>query len=98
MDEPRDESIPPSHMLNIVPMKDLITLFVGTFFTLVAIINPLEAMPIYLKLLHGQGQKEHRAVAIKSCTYALILMFVFLLRQTQGERSSTDLVNPNSCS
>lgn len=37
-----------------------LTLFVGTFTTLLAIINPLEVLPVYLKLLAGKDEKTHR--------------------------------------
>ena len=53
--------------------------FVGTFTTLLAIINPLEVLPVYLKLLAGQDEAAHRAVAWKSCVYALLLSFFFLI-------------------
>ena len=53
--------------------------FVGTFTTLLAIINPLEVLPVYLKLLAGQDEAAHRAVAWKSCLYALLLCFFFLI-------------------
>ena len=32
-----------------------LSLFAGTFTTLLAIINPLEVLPVYLKLLSGKG-------------------------------------------
>jgi multiple antibiotic resistance protein len=35
-------------------MAEAGTLFVSTFTTLLAIINPLEVMPVFLKLLAGQ--------------------------------------------
>ena len=47
--------------------------------TLLAIINPLEALPIFLKLLDGKSEEEHRLVARRSCFYAMLLMFFFLL-------------------
>ena len=53
--------------------------FVGTFTTLLAIINPLEVLPVYLKLLAGQDKAAHRAVAWKACLYALLLCFFFLV-------------------
>jgi multiple antibiotic resistance protein len=56
-----------------------LTLFAGTFTTLLAIINPLEVMPVYLQLLAGKDQATHRAVARKSCVYALGLSFLFLV-------------------
>jgi multiple antibiotic resistance protein len=55
------------------------TLFIGTFTTLLAIINPLEALPVFLQLLEGQDDRMHQQVARRSCFYALLLMFFFLL-------------------
>jgi multiple antibiotic resistance protein len=60
-------------------MKQIVTLFVGTFTTLLAIINPLEALPVFLKLLEGQDEEAHRQVARKSCFYATLLTLFFLL-------------------
>ena len=60
-------------------MRQVLTLFLGTFSTLLAIINPLEALPIYLKLLEGKSDEAHREVARRSCLYAMLLMFFFLL-------------------
>jgi MarC family membrane protein len=54
-------------------------LFAGTFMTLLAIINPLEVLPVYLKLLAGKDETTHRAVAWKACLYALLLCFFFLI-------------------
>ncbi len=56
-----------------------LSLFVGTFTTLLAIINPLEVLPVYLKLLVGKDEAMHRAVAWKACLYALLLCFFFLI-------------------
>ncbi len=53
--------------------------FVSLFATLLAIINPLEAIPVFLDLLQGKSQEIHRRVALKSCFYALLLMVFFLL-------------------
>lgn len=60
-------------------MNQALTLFISTFTTLLAIINPLEVMPVYLELLQGKDRAEHRAVARKACTYALLLLFFFLV-------------------
>jgi multiple antibiotic resistance protein len=59
-------------------MSRELTLFVGMFTTLLAIINPLEALPVFLKLLEGKNEEEHRRVARLSCFYALLLAFFFL--------------------
>jgi multiple antibiotic resistance protein len=60
-------------------MSQELTLFVGMFTTLLAIINPLEALPVFLKLLEGKDEKEHRRVARLSCFYAMLLAFFFLI-------------------
>ena len=60
-------------------MSKEFALFVGTFTTLLAIINPLEVLPVYLKLLDGADDAMHRAVAWKSSLHALLLCFFFLI-------------------
>ena len=60
-------------------MGEHLTLFISTFSTLLAVINPLEAMPVFLQLLYGKDQQTHRKVAFNSCLYATILMFFFLI-------------------
>ena len=56
-----------------------LSLFIGTFTTLLAIINPIEVLPVYLKLLQGKDAATHREVAWKSCLYALLLSLFFLI-------------------
>jgi multiple antibiotic resistance protein len=56
-----------------------LSLFIGTFTTLLAIINPLEVLPVYLKLLQGKDLATHRQVAWKACVYALLLSLFFLI-------------------
>jgi multiple antibiotic resistance protein len=56
-----------------------LSLFAGTFSTLLAIINPLEVLPVYLQLLAGKDDATHRAIARKACIYALALCFFFLV-------------------
>jgi len=56
-----------------------LTLFVGTFATLLAIINPFEVLPVYLKMLEGRDAATHRQVAWKACLYALLLSLCFLI-------------------
>ncbi len=60
-------------------MDHPLTLFVSVFTTLLAIINPLEALPIFLKLLAGTDDATHVRVARRSCLYAALLMFFFLV-------------------
>jgi multiple antibiotic resistance protein len=60
-------------------VKDELTLFVTTFTTLLAIINPFEVLPVFLKLLQGKDAAEHRRVARDSCLYATALSLFFLV-------------------
>lgn len=54
-------------------------LFVGTFTTLLAVINPLESLPIFLELMAGRDAKAHRQVAGRACLYTAGLIFFFLV-------------------
>jgi multiple antibiotic resistance protein len=56
-----------------------LSLFTETFTTLLAIINPLESLPVYLGLLAGKDAATHRRVARDACLYALALSFFFLI-------------------
>jgi len=60
-------------------MNTYVTLFIGMFTTLLAIINPLEAIPVFLGMLKGKDVVELRRVARKACFYSLLLMFFFLI-------------------
>jgi MarC family membrane protein len=60
-------------------LNTVTTLFLSTFTTLLAIINPLAVVPVFLKLLEGQDKSAHRHVAWKACSYATLLLFVFLI-------------------
>jgi multiple antibiotic resistance protein len=60
-------------------MPHPVTLFIGTFTTMLAVINPLESLPIYLKLLAGQDEAAHLRVARLACIYATLLIFFFLV-------------------
>jgi MarC family membrane protein len=60
-------------------MRQEVTLFIGMFTTLLAIINPLEALPVFLKLLEGKDEQQHREVARRACLYATLLAFFFLI-------------------
>src|SRR5215475_14129629 len=63
-------------------MNQVTTLFLSTFTTLLAIINPLESLPVFLKLLQGQDLHVRRRVAWKACAYATLLLFFFLIYGT----------------
>jgi multiple antibiotic resistance protein len=60
-------------------MERELSLFAGTFTTLLAIINPLEVLPVYLQLLSGKDHATHRTVAWKACLYSLLLCFFFFI-------------------
>src|SRR3982750_2822707 len=60
-------------------MRPSIVHFISLFSTLLAIINPLEAIPVFLTLLAGKDESVLRNVARKSCLDAIYLMFFFLL-------------------
>jgi multiple antibiotic resistance protein len=72
-------------------MSAELSLFVGTFTTLLAIINPLEVLPVYLRLLAEKDDATHRAVASKACFYAPLVCFFFLIF---GTLSSSCLAFP----
>ena len=60
-------------------MNQAATLFVSTFSTLLAIIDPLKSLPVFLRLLQGKGEHAHRLVARRACTYATLLLLFFLI-------------------
>jgi multiple antibiotic resistance protein len=60
-------------------MEHAVTLFVGTFTTLLAIINPLEAIPVFLQLTQGREDNVRLEVARLSCLYGMLLLIFFLV-------------------
>ena len=60
-------------------MHQVLALFLSTFSTLLAIINPLEALPVFINLLKGENSEKHRNVARRSCLYATLLMLFFFI-------------------
>ncbi|MEI6435515.1 MAG: MarC family protein [Bacteroidota bacterium] len=60
-------------------MENLLPLFIGTFTTLLAVVNPLEALPVFLSLVQGKDDRSRRKLAFRSCLYALILIISFLI-------------------
>lgn len=63
-------------------MEHQFTILIGTFTTLIAVINPLEALPVFLSLTKSDDKKTRRKLAFRSCLYALILMLSFLVLGT----------------
>lgn len=60
-------------------MENHLTLFIGTFTTLLAVVNPLEALPVFLNITRDQDKTLRKKLAFRSCGYTLILMIAFLL-------------------
>ena len=56
-----------------------LTLFITSFTTLLAVINPLESFPVFLELLSGRDERAHLKVARLSCCYATLLLLFFLV-------------------
>jgi MarC family membrane protein len=54
-------------------------LFLSAFSTLLALVNPLEALSVFLTLTKDETDKERHSIAVRSCLYALLLMFFFLI-------------------
>lgn len=59
-------------------MKPEIALFFSTFTTLLAIINPLEALPVFLALTGNRSETDRRHIAGRACFYATLLILFFL--------------------
>lgn len=59
-------------------MKAEYGLFLSAFSTLLALINPLEALSVFLGLTATVDDKRRRQIAWRSCVYAVLLMFFFL--------------------
>jgi len=55
------------------------TVFVATFSTLLAIINPLKALVVFLQLAPPREDQERVLLARRACLYAVGLMFFFLI-------------------
>ena len=59
-------------------MKTHLLLFVGTFSTLLAVINPLEALTVFLKLVEDMDEPNRCRTALRSCIFGVALMVFFL--------------------
>ncbi|MBC6983630.1 MarC family protein [Caulobacter sp. 17J80-11] len=59
-------------------MQPELALFVSAFSTLLALVNPLEALSVFLGLTEAADAKARHRIARRSCFYALLLMFFFL--------------------
>ncbi len=59
-------------------MTDLPAL-VAAFTTLFVIVDPPGLVPVFIALTRGMSAAQRRAIAIRACLVATVLMFVFLL-------------------
>ncbi|MGE5387600.1 MAG: MarC family protein [Hyphomicrobiales bacterium] len=57
---------------------NLVPLFLTSFTTLLAVINPLEVMPVFLSLTHDKDDAARRRIAIRSIIYTAVLILFFL--------------------
>ena len=73
-------TFPPRRQVGInQPMGLELTLFLGTFATLLAIINPFEVLPYISSCWKGKMRQHIVRIAWKSCVYALLLSLFFLI-------------------
>jgi multiple antibiotic resistance protein len=56
-----------------------LSILIGTFTTLVAVVNPFEALPIFLTLSMNMDKPARRKLAFRSCFYALLLIIAFII-------------------
>jgi multiple antibiotic resistance protein len=56
----------------------MLSLFIGSFTTLLAVINPFEVLPVFLTLTAEKDERERRNVAMRACLYTLFLSLFFL--------------------
>lgn len=59
-------------------MERELSLFLGTFTTLLAIINPLEVLPVFIALTAEKDPPTQRGIARRACLYTLALAFFFM--------------------
>jgi multiple antibiotic resistance protein len=60
-------------------MMNHLSILIGTFTTLVAVVNPFEALPVFLSLSINMDKPTRRRLAFRSCLYALIMIIAFLV-------------------
>ena len=60
-------------------MDKPLTIFVGTFTTMLAVLTLWNLFQFFLKLLAGKDDRAHRQVARQARIYAAVLTFFFLV-------------------
>jgi multiple antibiotic resistance protein len=61
-----------------IESNDLLSLFLTSFTTLLAVINPLEVMPVFLSITHDKDDSDRRQIALKAAIYTALLTLFFL--------------------
>lgn len=56
----------------------IVPLFFSTFTTMLAVINPLEVLPVFLSITHDKDDSGRRRIAFRAALYALLLVLFFL--------------------
>jgi multiple antibiotic resistance protein len=64
--------------LGPVGLNPILPLFLSTFTTMLAVINPLEALPVFLSLTHDKDDAGRKRIAFLASLYALLLILFFL--------------------
>lgn len=64
--------------LGSIELNPILPLFLSTFTTMLAVINPLEALPVFLSITHDRDEPERRRIAFQAALYALLLILFFL--------------------
>ena len=65
-------------MTSVALMKVAATFFLGGFFSLVTIINPPSALPLFTVLSGGLNEDGQRALARRACMYSFMILVVSL--------------------
>jgi len=65
-------------MTSVALMKLAATFFLGGFFSLVTIINPPSALPLFTALSAPLNNVEQRRLAVTACTYSFFILIVSL--------------------
>jgi hypothetical protein len=65
-------------MTSVALMKVAATFFLGGFFSLVTIINPPSALPLFTALSAPLNNAEQRRLAVTACTYSFFILIVSL--------------------
>jgi multiple antibiotic resistance protein len=64
--------------LTSIEIAGVFPLFLSTFTTLLAIINPLEVLPVFLSITHDKDAAARRRIAFQASLYSLLLLLFFL--------------------